>query len=261
MKRLVLVVGICGAAAMVSLTAQDRGFGGPRPVSRLVSALDVDRDGTISSAEIKAAPTAISKLDANGDGRVTAEEMRPAFGPEGGRGVGGEGGGRGELGGPGGPGGPGATPAMSADELADTLMAFDRNGDGTLAKAEVPERFLGLFDRADGNKDGVLTKDELKQSANASVQEAARAGERGGRGGEGGRGGFGRGEGGRGPGGMVDPLLRALDKDGDGALSQAEIVDAARNLLSLDGNKDGQLSADEYRMAGPGGPGRAGEGR
>lgn len=254
MKTLPKVAGALGAsvfvvaAAVAGLAAQNRGFDGPRPQSRLVAALDANQDGTISSAEIKASTVALAKLDANGDGRVSAEELRPVFGPEGmrgERGFGGEGQRRGE----GGPG-PGATPAMSADDLADTLMAFDRNGDGKLTRAEIPERFQGLFDRADTNKDGVLTKEELKQSATASVAEAAKGGERGGRGGEMGR-----------RGGPMDPLMQALDKDGDGALSAAELADAPKALLSLDKNGDGQLTADEYRMAMPPGPGRGGEER
>jgi Ca2+-binding EF-hand superfamily protein len=235
------------AAAVAGLAAQNRGFDRPRPQSRLVTALDTNQDGTISSAEIKAATATLAKLDTNGDGKLSAEELRPAFGPGGGRGFGGEGRGRG------GEGGPGGTPAMSADDLADTLMAFDRNGDGTLTRTEIPERFQGLFDRADTNKDGVLTKEELKQSATASVQEAergGRGGERGGRGGEAGR-----------RGGPIDPLMQALDKDSDGTLSAAELADAPKALLRLDKNGDGQLTADEYRMAMPPGPGRGGEER
>ena len=64
----------------------------------------------------------------------------------------------------------------SADDLTDTLMAFDRNSDGHLDRAEVPERFQGLFDRADTNKDGALTREELKQSATATAQEGRRRG-------------------------------------------------------------------------------------
>jgi hypothetical protein len=70
-------------------------------------------------------------------------------------------------------------------------MAFDRNGDGRLDREEVPARFQGLFERADTNKDGALTREELKQSASTSMDEAAR-GSRSGRGGE-----FGRGRGAR----------------------------------------------------------------
>ena len=41
-------------------------------------------------------------------------------------------------------------------------MAFDENKDGKLTKAEVTdERLHRLFDRADANHDGVVTKQEL----------------------------------------------------------------------------------------------------
>ena len=123
-------------------------------------------------------------------------------------------------------------------------MAFDRNADGRLDRAEVPERYQGLFDRADANTDGALTRDELKQSATASAQAGDGAGRRGGREG----GGFGRGRGGP----MGDPLLRVLDTDHDGALSSAEIAGATTALTTLDANGDGQLSSEEFRGAGPG---------
>jgi hypothetical protein len=114
----------------------------------------------------------------------------------------------------------------------------------------VPERFQGLFDRADANKDGALTREELKQSASASVHES---GGRGRRGGEEGRE-FGRG---RGRGGIFDPLMRVLDTDRDAEVSTAEIAGAADALKTLDANQDGQLSGDEFRPV----PRRGREGR
>ena len=41
------------------------------------------------------------------------------------------------------------------------LMANDKNKDGKLSKAELPERMQGMFSKADSNKDGSLSKDEL----------------------------------------------------------------------------------------------------
>ena len=231
MRMTLVTAGVCGVAAIIAAAAQNRGFDGPGPGSRLALALDADHDGVISAAEMRSAPSAFKSLDANGDGRVTPDEVRPAFGAEG-RGDGGRRG-RGDEGGERG----GAT-AASPDDLIDTLMTFDRNNDGRLDRAEVPERFQGLFDRSDTNKDGALTRDELKQSATATIQEGAGRGGRDGRGGE-----FGRGRGGM----MGDPLMRVLDTDRDGSLSEAEIAAAADALKQLDANQDGQLSAEEFR--------------
>jgi Ca2+-binding EF-hand superfamily protein len=237
MKKALLIAGVCCAAAIVALAAQNRGFEGGGPVSRLAAALDADHDGTISAAELRSASAALKTLDGNGDGQLSPDELRPAPGGRrdgepafgGRRGRGGEGGERG-------------APAASADDLTDTLMAFDRNADGRLDRAEVPERFQGLFDRADANKDSALTREELKQSASATVQEGAGRGR-----GEGERE-FGRG---RGRGGMFDPLMRALDSDRDGSLSDGEIAGAAAALKALDGNQDGELSGEEFRPVPP----------
>ncbi len=63
-----------------------------------------------------------------------------------------------------------------------------------------------------------------------------------------------------GPGGerRPNPLVEALDVDHDHNISAEEIKGAVMALLTLDKNKDGQLSSDEYRLAG--GPGGAGGG-
>jgi Ca2+-binding EF-hand superfamily protein len=114
------------------------------------------------------------------------------------------------------------------------LMAFDHDGNAKLERAEVPERFQGLFDRADANKDSVLTRDELKQSATSSEATERGRGDGDGRGGRGG---------GRGP---SDPLLSALDANGDRAVSAEEITSAPASLKRLDRNGDGSLTPDEF---------------
>jgi len=215
------------------------GFGRGGPMrSPAFLALDADRDGVISAAEIANAPAALKLLDKNGDGKLTEDEVRPQMG------------GRGGPGGPGGPGGrggrgdePGETPAPTADEMVRMLMAFDKNGDGKLTRDELPERMLGLFDRADADRNGVLTEDEIRKAAQAAAAPAAR-----------GRG-EGRGEArGDGPSFMrLDPILAALDTNGDGEISAEELAAAPTALKKLDANGDGQLSADEVRMnIGPG---------
>jgi Ca2+-binding EF-hand superfamily protein len=246
MKAALITLGVCSAAVMLVLAAQDHGFDAGqrmRPMSRLVAAIDADHDGAISAAEMQSAPAALRTLDTNHDGQLTPDELRPAFDGRGPRGRG-----DGDFEGRGGRGEEGrGAPAASADELIDTLMSFDRNGDGKLDRAEVPDRFQGLFDRADADKDGTLTRDELKQSANATVQEGSARGR-----GEGDGRGFGRG---RGPG--MDPLMRALDRNRDGVLSEDEIGGAPDALKVLDTNGDGILSGEELRPM----PGRGPEGR
>src|SRR4051812_17144897 len=85
MKKAFLAAGICTAAVVFALAAQNREFDRGGPMSRLGSALDADHDGIISRGEIRSSAVAIKALDANGDGRLTPDELRPALGP-GGRG-------------------------------------------------------------------------------------------------------------------------------------------------------------------------------
>ncbi len=220
------------------LTGQERGpFGGPpggfMRMHPILSALDANQDGIISSKELVDASKALGKLDKDGDGQLSREETRMNFGP----------------GGPGGerrgPGGPPESPANN-DDMVNTLMGFDKNGDGKLSKEELPERMQGMLDRADTNKDGFLTKDEL-------TKVAAQSGRRESGGEKGKRGGGPRG----GPQGMrPDPIFAALDTDGNGTISTSEIKVASSSLAKLDKNADGILTEEEVR------PGRGGpEGR
>mgnify|MGYP000750952178 CR=1 FL=1 len=57
----------------------------------IVTALNTDRNGEISSEEIEDAVAALKKLDKNKDGKLTEDELRPSFGGS----RGGFGGGRG----------------------------------------------------------------------------------------------------------------------------------------------------------------------
>ncbi len=102
-------------------------------------------------------------------------------------------------------------------------------------------------------------------------ERGERGGERGGErrpeggfGGPGG-GGFGGGRGGRGGPGMFMrlPIMAALDADGNGEISAAEIDGAVAALKKLDKNSDGKLTAEELMpeggmMGGPGGFGGPG---
>jgi hypothetical protein len=130
------------------------GFGGPQGGPPLFAALDTNKDGELSAAEIKNAAAVMKKLDSNGDGKLTIDEIRPRrveAGP-------GRGGNEGRRRGPGGPGGDGG-------QRIDRLMEADANGDGKVSKDELPERMQRLMERMDTNKDGFITRDEAEKAS------------------------------------------------------------------------------------------------
>src|ERR1022692_2913131 len=145
-------------------------------------------------------------------------------------GRGGPGGGRG--------GSEGRAPSDIVEETVKSLMAFDANGDGKLSRSELPERFQGIFDRGDENKDGFLTPEEIRKVAAAQAAPAASAGP-GGRGGPEG----GRGDGPRGNMNFIrmDPVLAAVDTNADGVISAEEIRNSAAALRKLDKDGDGKV--------------------
>ena len=58
------------------------------------------------------------------------------------------------------------------------------------------------------------------------------------------------------------PIIAALDADGDGEISAAEMANAVAALKELDKNGDGKLTREEFAAPrqGRGGPGRGGPG-
>ena len=111
-----------------------QGPGRPAPPRLALQALDLDHDGTLSPAEILAAPTSLLTLDRNGDGILTADELaeRPT------------------------------NAGASADELLAQLMAFDKTNKGYLTAEDLPTRMQGMFRRADTDHDGRVTPAEIR---------------------------------------------------------------------------------------------------
>jgi Ca2+-binding EF-hand superfamily protein len=114
----------------LTLAIGERGGG---PGERLRQ-MDANKDGVIELAEWQGRPEIFKRLDADGDGRITAEEAKK-----------------------GGPGGDG----RSMDRTADAAFRrFDADGDGRITAEEWKAR-PELFQRFDENKDGVITREEL----------------------------------------------------------------------------------------------------
>jgi hypothetical protein len=150
---------------------------------------------------------------------------------------------------------PAQNPA-GADDLVARMMAFDKDGDGKLTRSEVTdERLHRLFDRADADKDGSVTKAEL--TALAAKEQASFRG----------AGGFGPPDGRPGgPGGpmMARPrpgeilplfLQRALNLTPEQKAQLDELqkdVDSRLAKILTDAQKK---TLDQMRRRGPGGPG------
>jgi hypothetical protein len=151
---------------------------------------------------------------------------------------------------------PAQNPA-GADDLVARMMAFDKDGDGKLTRSEVTdERLHRLFDRADADKDGSVTKAEL--TALAAKEQASFRGAPGGFGPPGG-----------GPGGPGGPMMapprpgeilplflqRALNLTPEQKAQLDELqkdVDSRLAKILTDAQKK---TLDQMRRRGPGGPG------
>jgi len=117
------------------------------------------------------------------------------------------------------------------EAMIERIRGWDANGDGLVARSEVPEPMRYRFDRMDENGDGVLEADEIE-----SLPARMGPGPRGWRGDRGGRGMQG------------DPIarLRSFDANGDGRITREEIPDQAGGMFNrVDANSDDVITQDE----------------
>jgi hypothetical protein len=141
---------------------------GPPPEHRdpLRAALDANRDHELDADEIKAAPAAIARLDADGDGRIDRHEFRPPR-PPGGADRGPGSGARGERprGGPGEDGrppregrresgGPADGERPGPGRFVSRAMSCDADGDGKLDRAELETLASEMMQRRQGDGGG-----------------------------------------------------------------------------------------------------------
>jgi len=103
----------------------------PRPPNPLVAALDVDGDGQISAEEIAGASEALLALDANADGALTQDELRPPPPPDG-----------------------------AGPEGGDLIADRDSDGDGVVSFEEFVAPAADAFAHIDANGDGVIDSSE-----------------------------------------------------------------------------------------------------
>jgi hypothetical protein len=96
-KHLMIVALAIGASSALVLAEEPKPPGdgprppGGRPAPPLLAALDLNKDGVIDADELAKASESLKKLDKNGDGKLTEEEIRPQHppgGPDGQRGPG-----------------------------------------------------------------------------------------------------------------------------------------------------------------------------
>ena len=100
----------------------------------VLAALDTDHDGEISAVEIANSPTSLKRLDRNGDGSLTPDEL---------------------------------IPDQQAVQAATIMIRLDTNRDGVISRAEWEaegdQALHALFQGADRNHDGVVTQAELRR--------------------------------------------------------------------------------------------------
>jgi hypothetical protein len=132
----------------------------------------------------------------------------------------------------------------TVDEFVAKLMAFNKTKDGKLTKAELTDpRLLALFERADTNKDGVVTRAELEALFQREKLEGGGFGPGGGDKGKGGKDGFGdkkgfKGKGPPQPGVILSPFFQ----------DALNLTDAQRKQLA-DLQKDVDAKLDKILTA------------
>lgn len=175
----------------------------------ILERLDKNGDGLISGEEMpKAGRMDLSKADRNGDGGVDLFELTLVLTERMGR----EGG---------------------AGPMAERLKRMDANGDGAIDKAEwkgPPER----FDALDADRDGKITEPELKKAL-ASMGGEGRWLDR-----------------------NADAAFRRFDADEDGKITAEEWKGRPETFGMLDANKDGMVTREELTPRGPARGGRGG---
>ncbi|HZT02802.1 MAG TPA: EF-hand domain-containing protein [Steroidobacteraceae bacterium] len=105
--------------------------------AQMLASADANHDGTVTRAEfIAARASRFSKLDRNSDGYIDAGDLPKRL----------------------------RRRHKAADRMSALIAQFDEDGDGRISRDEFVNGPTLAFDRADTNRDAVLSPDELKRA-------------------------------------------------------------------------------------------------
>ena len=232
--RIMLAAFVVAGLSAASLQAEDNKAGQADVFKRL----DANGDGKLRAEEVPADKRAffdraLRSGDADGDGALNAAEFARAFsaGKDSGRE-------RDSRRRPGSSSGSRSTPSA-----AGFIKRLDKDGDGKVSSEELPQtyraRLGGKFEEFDKNKDGALNQQEVAAmltAANSSRKPSGTPSRDSDRPRPSSRDGAQPSQ---------DALFAILDRDRDGKLSRRELEAAGSILSRLDRDKDGMLSKGE----------------
>ncbi len=238
--RIMLAALVVAGLSVASLQAEDSK---PDPAG-VFKRLDTNGDGKLTAEEVPAGKReffdrALRSGDADGDGVLNAAEFARAFSS--GRDSDRERDSRS-------PRRPGSSSGgRSAPSAAEFIKRLDKDGDGKVSSEELPQIYrarLGVkFEKFDKNKDGALNQEEVAAMLTASYSSRRSSGT---------------------PSRdsdrprpstrdadqpSQDALFAILDRDRDGKLSRRELEAAGSILARLDRDKDGSVSKREIAAA------------